>query len=77
MSKMRTASIMLAVVLAAIPIVLYAQSDLTQTTTAGSFNIATDARNGGVWRLNASSGELWFCLASAEPKCYLAVNTKK
>lgn len=77
MTKMRTASIMFAVVLAAVPIVLYAQSDDLTPATAGSFHIATDARSGGVWRLNASSGELWFCLASASPKCYLATNAKK
>jgi hypothetical protein len=76
MTKMRTASLMLVLVLVAIPVVLYAQSDLTQTT-ADNFTIAPDPRSGGVWRLNADSGELWFCLASAEPKCYLAVNTKK
>ena len=81
MTKMRAAFTMLAVVIAAIPVVLYAQSDLVQSdltqTTAGSFTIAPDANSGGVWRLNANTGELWFCLASGAPQCHLAVNAKK
>jgi hypothetical protein len=76
MTKMRAAFMMLAVVIAAIPAVLYAQSEPTQTTT-GSFTIAPDANSGGVWRLNANTGELWFCLASGTPQCHLAVNAKK
>jgi hypothetical protein len=78
-------------VIAANPAVLYAQSDvppsdlppsdvppsdLTQTT-ADNFTIAPDAKSGGVWRLNANTGELWFCLASATPQCHLAVDAKK
>jgi len=75
MTKMRTALMMLAGVIAAIPVALYAQSDLTQTA-AGKFTIAPDSSSGGVWRLNANTGELWFCLASAAPKCHLAENAK-
>jgi hypothetical protein len=91
MTKMRAAFMMLAVVMAAMPAVLYAQSDVAPSdvppsdvppsdptqTTAGSFTIVPDAKSGGVWRLNANTGELWFCLASAIPQCHLAVDAKK
>jgi hypothetical protein len=86
MTRMRTALMMLAVVIAAFPVVLYAQSDVPPSdvpqsdrtpTTASNFTIAPDAKSGGVWRLNANTGELWFCLASAEPQCHLAVDAKK
>ena len=51
------------------------QSDAAQAT-AGKFIIAPDMKNGGVWRLNADTGELWFCLALGTPQCHLAVNKK-
>jgi hypothetical protein len=91
MIKMRAAFMMLAGVIATIPVVLYAQSDAPPSdvppsdvpksdrtqTTGSNFTIAPDAKSGGVWRLNANTGELWFCLASAEPQCRLAVDAKK
>ena len=61
---------------AATPIALYAQTELTDTTS-GKFTMIADSKSGGVWRLNSSTGELWFCLASAAPQCHLAQNSKQ
>jgi hypothetical protein len=87
MTKMRIALIALAIVVtSAVPVMLYGQSELVPpqtevapaaTGTGCGFTIAADATSGGVWRLNSSTGELWFCLASGTPQCHLAVNAKK
>lgn len=61
----------------AIPVGLYAQSEPVDTGSTGRFTMVADAKSGGVWRLNSNTGELWFCLASAAPKCHLAENAKK
>lgn len=75
MTRLLTIVAVLAVMAVTIPAALYGQSDVMDVTT-GKFTIIADSKSGGVWRLNSSTGELWFCLASAAPKCHLAENTK-
>jgi hypothetical protein len=76
MKRLWTTVAMLAAVCAAIPVALYGQSDQTDTMT-GKYTIVADSKSGGVWRLNSTTGELWFCLASAAPRCHLAENSKQ
>jgi hypothetical protein len=76
MTKLQTGLVILAAMAAAVPFALYAQSDVTDATTS-KFAMVTDSKNGGVWRPNSNTGELWFCLASASPKCHLAENAKQ
>jgi hypothetical protein len=84
---LRNIVIVLAVAIVGIPLALYAQSETAPLSaspapnaplnTAGGFTIASDVKSGGVWRLNSSSGELWYCVASLKPKCFLAQNGSK
>jgi len=75
MTKVRTALVILAAMLAAVPVALYAQTDVTDATP-DKFTVVGDPNSGGVWRLNTNTGELWFCLAAAAPKCHLAEDAK-
>lgn len=48
-----------------------------ESARSGDFTIVPDSSVSGVWRLNSRTGEIWFCFATAQPKCYLAENAKK
>jgi hypothetical protein len=67
----------LSVVAASIPAALDAQTEPTETNVSTKFIMTADSKSGGVWRLNSNTGELWFCLASAAPKCHRAEDTKQ
>ena len=80
MTKLHMALVALALAAVAVPVALRAQTEPAAAPAAVSpidFTVAADEKSGGVWRLNARTGELWFCLASAQPKCYSAENVKK
>jgi hypothetical protein len=76
MTRLLVTLAVLAVVGIAIPVALYGQSELAETTP-DKFTMVADSASGGVWRLNSNTGELWFCLASASPKCHSAENAKQ
>jgi hypothetical protein len=77
MTKLQVALMVLAAVAVAIPVArTTAQSEPTLVAPT-DFTVAPDSKSGGVWRLNARTGELWFCLASATPKCYPAENVSR
>jgi hypothetical protein len=67
----------LSVVAVSIPAVLDAQTEPADINLSGRFTLVADSKNGGVWRLNSNTGELWFCLALAAPKCHPAENAKQ
>jgi hypothetical protein len=83
MTKLHMALVALTLAAVAVPVALRAQTEPAAAPTAPAavspidFTVAADEKSGGVWRLNARTGELWFCLASAQPKCYSAENVKK
>jgi hypothetical protein len=67
----------LLVVAVSIPAALDAQTEPAATSISDRFTMVADSKSGGVWRLNSNTGELWFCLASAAPKCHPAENAKQ
>ena len=77
MTKVQAFLIILAAIAVAIPVAqTTAQSEPTLVAPT-DFTVAADSKSGGVWRLNSRTGELWFCLASATPKCYPAENVSR
>jgi hypothetical protein len=78
MTKLQAVLVALVALAIAVPLVQGARSETHPAPLVPTdFTVASDPRNGGVWRLNSRTGELWFCLASAQPKCYAAENVAR